>query len=53
MNGAGRTLTMMTPARGRENVAIDFTVKDAASNDWNLSDHLDAGAMVTFHRGDW
>ncbi len=34
-------------------MAIDFTVKDAAGNDWTLSEHFDAAAVVTFHRGDF
>ncbi len=34
-------------------MAIDFTVKDAAGDDWTLSDHLDSAALITFHRGDF
>ena len=34
-------------------MGIDFTVKDAAGNDWRLSEHLDAAAVITFHRGDF
>lgn len=34
-------------------MAIDFTVKDAAGDDWALSEHLDSAAVITFHRGDW
>lgn len=34
-------------------MAIDFTAKDAADRDWTLSDHLDAAAVITFHRGDF
>lgn len=34
-------------------MSIDFTVKDAAGEPWALSDHLDAAAVITFHRGDF
>ncbi len=34
-------------------LAIDFTVLDAAANPWTLSDHLDSAAVITFHRGDF
>jgi peroxiredoxin len=34
-------------------LAIDFTVLDAAGKPWTLSDHLDATAVITFHRGDF
>jgi hypothetical protein len=44
---------MEFPTRGRHQVAIELTAKDARGEDWELSDHLDAGAVVTFHRGDW
>jgi len=38
---------------GAKHMETDFTVKDAAGNDWTLSDHLDSPAMITFHRGDF
>ena len=34
-------------------LAIDFTAADASGNPWTLSDHLDAAAVITFHRGDF
>jgi hypothetical protein len=34
-------------------MGIDFTVRDAAGNPWTLSEHLDAAAVITFHRGDF
>jgi hypothetical protein len=34
-------------------MAIDFTVFDGAGKPWTLSDHLDAAAVITFHRGDF
>jgi len=34
-------------------MTIDFTVFDNAGNPWTLSDHLDAAAVITFHRGDF
>jgi hypothetical protein len=35
------------------NMATDFTVIDNAGMPWTLSEHLDAAAVVTFHRGDF
>ena len=32
---------------------IDFTVLDAAGGEFTLSDHYDAAAVITFHRGDF
>lgn len=34
-------------------MSIDFTVMDAAGQEWTLSDHLDGAAVITFHRGDF
>jgi hypothetical protein len=34
-------------------MAIDFTVLDGVGKPWRLSDHLDAAAVITFHRGDF
>lgn len=34
-------------------MAIDFTVTDNAGEPWTLSEHLDAGVVITFHRGDF
>lgn len=34
-------------------MAFDFTVLDAAGRPWALSHHLDAAAVITFHRGDF
>lgn len=34
-------------------MAVDFTVTDPAGDTWVLSDHLDAAAVITFHRGDF
>lgn len=34
-------------------MAINFTVLDGAGKAWTLSDHLDAAAVITFHRGDF
>ncbi len=34
-------------------MATDFTAIDAAGNPWTLSDHLDAAAVIMFHRGDF
>lgn len=31
----------------------EFTVRDATGGPWTLSDHLDAAAVITFHRGDF
>lgn len=54
MNRRVETLTMTQPGEeGVNSMAIDFTVKDAAGNDWTLSKHLDAAAVITFHRGDF
>ncbi len=33
--------------------APDFTLPDAAGNQWTLSAHLDAGVLLVFLRGDW
>jgi len=33
--------------------APDFTLKDQNGDDWTLSDHLDAGIVIYFLRGDW
>lgn len=53
MNRAFLTLTMGNHESGAKLMEIDFTVKDAAGNDWTLSDHLDSPALITFHRGDF
>lgn len=54
MNRRLETLTMATSRKeGACPMGIDFMVKDAAGNDWRLSDHLDAAAVITFHRGDF
>lgn len=53
MNRAPGTLTMGHAYKELEQMAIDFTVKDAAGDDWTLSDHLDSPALITFHRGDF
>ncbi len=54
MNRGLKTLTMAQPGKeGVISMAIDFTVKDAAGKDWTLSEHLDAAAVITFHRGDF
>jgi hypothetical protein len=34
-------------------LAINFTVYDGAGKPWVLSEHLDAAAVITFHRGDF
>lgn len=34
-------------------MASDNTLTDQAGERWSLSDHLDAGALVVFFRGDW
>lgn len=34
-------------------MALDFTVTDNAGRPWTLSEHLDAAAVITFHRGDF
>ena len=34
-------------------MSVDFTVKDPAGIPWTLSEHLDAAAVITFHRGDF
>lgn len=34
-------------------LAIDFTVMDAAGKAWTLSEHLDAAAVLVFLRGDF
>lgn len=34
-------------------MTTDFTVLDNAGKPWTLSDHLDAAAVITFHRGDF
>jgi len=31
----------------------DLVLIDQAGQRWKLSDHLDAGAMLVFLRGDW
>jgi len=31
----------------------NFTVTDQGGQPWTLSDHLDAGALLVFLRGDW
>ena len=31
----------------------DFDLIDQAEKPWRLSEHLDAGAMLVFLRGDW
>lgn len=32
---------------------VDFTVRDGAGEPWTLGEHLDAAAVITFHRGDF
>lgn len=32
---------------------VDFTVTAAADNPFTLSEHHDAAAVITFHRGDF
>lgn len=44
MVGKDRRITQM---------AIDFTVSDAAGKPWTLSDHLDSAVVLTFQRGDF
>ena len=34
-------------------MAVDFTVLDGAGNEFKMSDHYDAAAVITFHRGDF
>jgi hypothetical protein len=34
-------------------MSTDFTVLDMAGEPWTFSDHLDAAAVMTFHRGDF
>lgn len=34
-------------------MSTDFTVWDNTGSPWRLSDHLDAAAVITFHRGDF
>lgn len=34
-------------------MAVDFTVWDNTGSPWELSDSLDAAAVITFHRGDF
>ncbi len=34
-------------------MAADFTLFDQAERPWTLSDHLDAGVVLVFLRGDW
>lgn len=31
----------------------DFTLDDQARQPWRLADHLDAGVLLVFLRGDW
>lgn len=31
----------------------DFTLQDQAEQAWRLHDHLDAGVLLVFLRGDW
>lgn len=31
----------------------DFTLEDQAGQPWRLVDHLDAGVLLVFLRGDW
>jgi len=31
----------------------DFTLLDQAGRPWRLADHLDAGLLAVFLRGDW
>ncbi len=31
----------------------DFTLDDQARDPWRLADHLDAGVLLVFLRGDW
>ncbi len=33
--------------------APDFTLLDQSETPFTLSDHLDAGALLLFMRGDW
>ena len=33
--------------------APDFTLADQAGEQWRLSDHGDAAALLVFLRGDW
>jgi len=47
------TLTVATHQDRGDDLAIDFTVLDGAGNPWTLSEHLDAAAVITFHRGDF
>jgi peroxiredoxin len=44
---------MASTNRQEHDVAIDFTVMDSAGRPWTLSDHLDAGVVLTFQRGDF
>jgi peroxiredoxin len=44
---------MASTKRQECHVAIDFTVMDSAGRPWSLSDHLDAGVVLTFQRGDF
>lgn len=37
----------------RKPLTIDFTVTDTAGKPFTLSDHLEAAAVITFHRGDF
>lgn len=32
---------------------LDFTLEDQARQPWTLADHLDAGVLLVFLRGDW
>lgn len=34
-------------------MAIDFEALDNLGATWRLTDHLDAAAVITFHRGDF
>ena len=34
-------------------MGVDFTVLDGAGNEFRMSDHHDAAAVITFHRGDF
>ena len=33
--------------------APDFTLLDQSGTEWTLTDHLDAGVILFFLRGDW
>ncbi len=33
--------------------ATDFTLTDQQGDTWTMSEHLDAGVIILFLRGDW